>query len=218
MEAVLSHVRSEHPLAVIDAMCSGPETVARRYGIDTVPMFWFDRHKDRLSGPAASGLKLLSRLFDVLRVMTWVRRHESVIVPGAGVLEASLPLRPWDSPYAFLLLSASGRLFGTRIAFVSVGAGRIQRRATRWFSNWAARLAYYCSYRDAGSREAMRQHAASTLRVRSFPTWPSHCPYRLVIVPAKVIGQRSASASWRIAGRTTIVIRLTRSIRPIPVR
>ena len=48
MEAVLSHVRAEHPLAVIDAMCSGPETVARRYGIDTVPMFWFDRHKDRL--------------------------------------------------------------------------------------------------------------------------------------------------------------------------
>jgi polysaccharide pyruvyl transferase WcaK-like protein len=157
MEAVLAHLRCRHPDAVIDAMCAGPETVAARYGIDAVPMFWFDRHQGGLSRRTARGLKILSRPLDVFRVAAWVRRHDAVIVPGAGVLEASLPLRPWDSPYAFFLLSAAGRVFGTKVAFVSVGAGSIRSRATRWFSNWAARLAFYRSYRDAGSREAMRR-------------------------------------------------------------
>ena len=67
-----------------------------------------------------------------MRTASWVRRHDVVIVPGAGVLEASLPLWPWGMPYAMFLLSASGRLFGTKVALVSVGAGIINQRATRW--------------------------------------------------------------------------------------
>ena len=85
-----------------------------------------------------------------------------VIVPGAGVLEASLPLWPWGMPYAMFLLSGYGRLFGTKVALVSVGAGAINKRATRWLSNAAAGLAYYRSYRDAGAREALRQRGMDT--------------------------------------------------------
>ena len=59
---------------------------------------------------------------------------------------------------------ASGRLFGTKVAFVGVGAGIINKRATRWLSNSAARLAYYRSYRDAGAREALRQRGVDTTR------------------------------------------------------
>ena len=138
-------------------MCSGPETVAEEYGIDAVQMFCFDRHRTRLTGPLASVLRLPSRILDVFRISAWVRQHDIVIVPGAGVLEASLPLRPWNTPYGLFLLSASGKLFGTKVAFVSVGAGLIHKRATRWLSNWAARLAFYRSYRDTASREAMRR-------------------------------------------------------------
>ncbi len=157
MDAVLQYLRSRHPLAVIDAMCSGPETVAARYGIDAIQMFCFDRHKIGLSGPLVSILRLPSRMLDVFRISAWVRRHDIVIVPGAGVLEASLPLRPWNTPYGLFLLSASGRIFRTKVAFVSVGAGPINKRATRWLSDWAAKLAFYRSYRDTGSREAMRR-------------------------------------------------------------
>ncbi len=157
MEAVLRYLRTRHPLAVIDAMCSGPETVAEEYGIEAVQMFCFDRLRTRLTGPLASMLRLPSRLLDVFRISAWVRQHDIVIVPGAGVLEASLPLRPWNTPYGLFLLSASGKLFGTKVVFVSVGAGIIHKRATRWLSNWAARLAFYRSYRDTASREAMRR-------------------------------------------------------------
>ncbi len=157
MEAVLRYLQERHPSAVIDVMCAGPETVTEQYGLDAIQMFCFDRHKDHLSGPIASCLRLPSRLLDAFRISAWVRRHDAVIVPGAGVLEASLPLRPWNTPYGLFLLSASGKLFGTKVAFVCVGAGVIHKRATRWLSTRAARWAYYRSYRDTRSLEAMRQ-------------------------------------------------------------
>lgn len=157
MEAVLRYLQARHPSAVLDVMCSGPERVTVAYGLDAVQMFWFDRHQDRLSSKPWSLLRVPSRILDVFRVSGWVRRHEVVIVPGAGVLEATLPLRPWNTPYALFLLTAAGRLFGTKVALVCVGAGPIKKRATRALSNWAARLAGYRSYRDGGSGEAMRR-------------------------------------------------------------
>ena len=79
-----------------------------------------------------------------------------------GVLEASLPLQPWGVPYAMFQLGASGRLFGTKVALVGVGAGVINQPTTRWLFVRAARLAFYRSYRDAQSREAMRQRGLDT--------------------------------------------------------
>ncbi len=157
MEAVLSYLEARHPSAVIDVMCSGPERVTAEFGLGAVQMFWFDQHQDRLSPKPWSLLRVPSRILDVFRVSGWVRRHEMVIVPGAGVLEATLPLRPWNTPYGLFLLAASGRLFKTKVALVCVGAGPIKKRATRTLSNWAARLAAYRSYRDDASREAMRR-------------------------------------------------------------
>jgi polysaccharide pyruvyl transferase WcaK-like protein len=164
MEAVLKFLRANYPDAVIDAMCPGPERVKDQYGIGAVPMLWYSKHERRASGWAAIGLKVLGRGIDAARTASWVRCHDVVIVPGAGVLEASLPLWPWGMPYAMFLLSASGRIFRTKVALVGVGAGAIHKRATRWLSNSAARLAYYRSYRDAGARDAMSRRGIDTTR------------------------------------------------------
>lgn len=164
MEAVLRYLRANYPGGAIDAMCPGPERVADRYGIGGVPLVWYHKYEQRVSGMTAVALKILGKGIDTARTITWVRRHDVVIVPGAGVLEASLPLWPWGMPYAMFLLSASGRLFGTKVGLVSVGAGAINKQATRWLSNSAARLAYYRSYRDAGAREALRQRGVDTTR------------------------------------------------------
>jgi polysaccharide pyruvyl transferase WcaK-like protein len=99
---------------------------------------------------------------DAFRTASWVRRHDVVIVPGMGVLEATVPLRPWQTPYSMFLLCASGRLFGTKVALVSVGTNVIHQRLTRWLITTAARLAYYRSYRDTISRDAMRQMGLDT--------------------------------------------------------
>jgi polysaccharide pyruvyl transferase WcaK-like protein len=99
---------------------------------------------------------------DAFRTASWVRHHDAVIVPGMGVLEATVPIRPWQTPYSMFLLCASGRLFGTKIALVSVGTNVIHQRLTRWLITTSARLAHYRSYRDNTSRDAMRRMGVNT--------------------------------------------------------
>ena len=162
LESVLAYLRTDHPDAVLDAMSSGPENVRAKYGIDAIPLLWYEKYEERTSGAMAVALKVLGKGIDAFRTASWVRRHDVVIVPGAGTLEAALPLRPWGVPYSMFLLSASGRLFGTKVALVSVGASAIRQRATRWLFKSAARLAFYRSYRDAQSRDLVRQWGLDT--------------------------------------------------------
>jgi polysaccharide pyruvyl transferase WcaK-like protein len=169
MEAVLAYLRAEHPDAILDAMCGGPERLRDVYGITGIPLFWYQRYEHREPGVTAAPLKMLGKGFDVVRTAAWVRRHDVVIVPGMGVLEATLPTRAMGFPFALLLLTASGRVFGTKVALVSVGANVINRRLTRWLSTSAARLAFYRSYRDAQSRDAMRARGLDTSRDRVYP-------------------------------------------------
>jgi polysaccharide pyruvyl transferase WcaK-like protein len=168
-EVVLAYLRSEHPGAVIDAMCMGPERLSDRYGIEAIPLQWYKRHEDQASGVTAIALKMGGKFVDAFRTLSWVRRHDVVIVPGMGILEASLPLKATGVPYALFLMCASGRLTGTKVALVSVGANIINQRLTRGLFNSAARLAFYRSYRDAESREAMRRRG---LDVSADPVYP----------------------------------------------
>ena len=168
MESVLGYLRTDHPDAVLDAMCGGPERVTDRYGIPATALTWYQKH-ERQAPAAAFAFKALGKGIDAFRTAAWVRRHDVVIVPGAGVLEASLPLRAMGFPYALFVLCASGRLFGTKVALVNVGAGTVNQRLTRWMFNSVVRLASYRSYRDAASREVLRQRG---LDVAKDPIYP----------------------------------------------
>ena len=164
MESVLRYLRTDHPEATVDVMCKGPETVTGRYGIPAMTMNWYQRYEKTASGVPAILLKTLGKGVDVFRTASWVSRHDIVIVPGAGTMEATLPLKSWQHPYSFLLLCASAKLFGTKVAFVSIGASLVKRRATRVLLNVSARLAFYRSYRDAPSLEVMCQRGLDTSR------------------------------------------------------
>jgi polysaccharide pyruvyl transferase WcaK-like protein len=168
-EVMLTQFRANHPEAVLDAMCMGPERLRHEYGIATTPLLWSKRFEGRTSGAPAILLKVLGKGVDALRTVRWVRRHDAVIVPGMGVLENSLPLRATGFPYALFLLCASARLFGAKVALVNVGATTINQRLIRSLSNAAARLAFYRSYRDDASREAMRQRGIDTSHDRVHP-------------------------------------------------
>jgi polysaccharide pyruvyl transferase WcaK-like protein len=169
METVLAYLRESRPDIVVDALCGGPERVRSSYGIDAAPLYWYQRFEGRATGTQAAFLKLVGKGIDAFRIASWVRRHDAVVVTGAGALETTLPQRPWGYPYSLFVLAASGRLFGTKVALVSVGADRINKRATRWLSNATARLASYRSYRDAYSRDVMRQRGIDTPSDRVFP-------------------------------------------------
>jgi polysaccharide pyruvyl transferase WcaK-like protein len=167
LESVLRYLKAAHPDAYVDALCSGAEWVTQQHGIDAVPAAW--SQTVRTSGVSGAALKVLGKAIDPMRTAAWVRRHDLVIVPGMGVLDATLPLRPWGFPYALFLVGAAGRLTGTKVAMVSVGADMISKRATRWLLTRAARLSFYRSYRDAYSRDAISRMG---LDVSDDPVYP----------------------------------------------
>lgn len=182
-EAVLAYIRREHPEATVDAMCMGPDRLEQDYGIEAIPLLWFRRYEGRVSGAPAAALKVLGKGIDAIRTARWVRGHDAVIIPGMGIMEASLPLRATGMPYATFVLCATARLWRTKVALVSVGATPIAQRAIQTLYNWAARLASYRSYRDTASREAMRGRGIDVSRDAVFPDLVFSLD-----VPAAVVG------------------------------
>jgi polysaccharide pyruvyl transferase WcaK-like protein len=169
LDVVVHYLGTEHPEATLSFFCAGPEYVRARYRAEAIDLQWYSAHADRSGSALAVVLKGFGKLADVVRTAAWVRRQDVVIVPGMGVLEATLPLHPWGFPYALFLLCASGRVFRTRVALVDVGANVIHRRATRWLFASAARLAHYRSFRDQLSREAMRHNGVDTRGDQVYP-------------------------------------------------
>jgi polysaccharide pyruvyl transferase WcaK-like protein len=171
LEAVLAYLRAEYPDAAIDFLCSGPDQMTARYGAPAAQLRWCcaERTPGRIARARRSVQVPVGIFVDAFRTASWVRRHDVVIVPGMGVLEATLPLRAWHTPYSMFLVSAFGRLFGTKVAFVCVGANVIRQRLARRLVTSAARLAYYRSFRDAYSKDAMRRMGLDTSADAVYP-------------------------------------------------
>ncbi len=168
-EVILTFLRDNHPDAVLDAMCMGPDKLQAEYGINAIALQWYRKYRGRTSGAKALAMNVMGKGIDAFRTLSWVRRHEVVIVPGMGIIEPSLPLRASGVPYALLLLCASGRLVNTKVALVCVGAGRTDRKLTRLLLTYAARFAYYRSYRDAQSRDVVQQAGIDTSEDHVYP-------------------------------------------------
>jgi polysaccharide pyruvyl transferase WcaK-like protein len=166
LEAILAYLRDRHPDAALDVRCNQPELVSGQYGIPATQLRWFrpeDHQEPGLAGKARKALGIgLGLGIDAVRTTGWVRRHDVVIVPGMGVLEATLPLRPWHLPYVMYLLSTTGQAFGTRVALVSVGSNVIQQKLTRQLVVAAGRKAHYRSFRDERAKAAMREMGVDT--------------------------------------------------------
>jgi polysaccharide pyruvyl transferase WcaK-like protein len=167
-EIIVRYLRAEQPDAVIDAMCMGWERMRDRYGIETVPIQW-QTGRALPGGPLGAGLKVLGKALDIFRTAAWVRRHDVVIIPGMGIMDATLPINPWGVPWSLFLLSASGRLLGSKVALVSAGATPARNPVTARLYTAAARHAYYRSFRDEASREVLRLQGLDTSRDPVYP-------------------------------------------------
>ena len=152
LAAVIGFLRTHYPDARLEAMCAGPDSVTARFGIPSVPLHSY-RHSDHHRYPLPA--KVWGKVRDTVRTAIWVSRCDVVIVPGMGVLETVLPARPWGWPWNLFVLSASGRLLGTRVAMIGVGASPIRPGLTRRLVVGAARLAHQRSYRDQYSKDAL---------------------------------------------------------------
>jgi polysaccharide pyruvyl transferase WcaK-like protein len=169
LDAMLAFVRDRHPEARLSCVCSGPEEFERQYGIPSIAMTWYQAHGPGRTRPADVARKAFGKVADLVRMPRVLRGFDVVIVPGMGVFETTLELRPWGFPYALFLMALSASLTGARVAFVNVGANVARERSLRLLFTGAARLASYRSYRDTYSRDAMRQMGLRTSGDEVYP-------------------------------------------------
>ena len=188
LEAVVNYLRRLDGDIRLSFFCMGPDEVAARYGAPAESLQWYEPHAGNATGLRSAGLKVVGKLLDPFRTLAWVRHNDVVIVPGMGVLEATLPLRPWAFPYSLFWLGLTARLTGTRVALVSVGSNVVQARATRWFITRAARLAHYRSFRDDLSRNSMREMGVDVAVDRVYPDLAFSLPNPPIAGPTGTVG------------------------------
>lgn len=151
-EAMLAFLRVARPDARLVCICSAPDQVESTYRIRTLP----------ISTPAvASGLArsvdrlllgLPRRAMNGLHAVRHLRRLDAIIVPGTGILD-DFGTGPFGMPFALFTWCIAARVCGTRIGFVSIGAGPIRHPISRWLYRAAIRGARYRSYRDVVSKD-----------------------------------------------------------------
>jgi polysaccharide pyruvyl transferase WcaK-like protein len=167
LESMLSFLKEKRPDARLFCICKVPEVVTENFGIETVPI--------RL--PKSEGTaRLLDRIFlrvpgmavNFIHALRNIRKAGVLVVPGTGILD-DFGDRPTGLPFDVFKWCLAARLMGTRIAFVSIGAGPIGNRLSRWLMTSAARMADYRSYRDTGSRDFMERVGVDTSRDSMYP-------------------------------------------------
>lgn len=168
-EAILAFLQARHPDAILECRCPGPQEMTARYSIPATRMNWYRAEYQTASSLPAMAAKAFGKVVDAFRTLWWVRRFDVVIVPGSGILESALPLRPWARPYALFLVGVSCRVFRTKVALVSIGANATAEPLSRWLLVSAARSAHYRSFRDELSRKAMTGKRTRAVRDPVYP-------------------------------------------------
>jgi len=161
LETVLQMLRQNLPDAEILCICANPSLIEHEFGIAAVLIRfaakapYLVRKLDRLF------LTLPGRLVDLAHALRTMRGTDIMLMPGTGILD-DFGERPNGMPLYIYLWCLSGRLAGSCIAYVSVGAGPINHPLSRWFMLSAARLAHYRSFRDENSRTYLARHGLDT--------------------------------------------------------
>ena len=171
--AILSRLRTLFPDCEFSCICSSPETVIERYGIEAVPISTrtarIRNHETRLVRRLRSAcIGLTQELLQYVRAFRVLGRTDSLIVAGTGLLTDAYGLSGWG-PYSLFKWSLMARLRGCRVLFVSVGAGPIHSRLGRLLVKSALYLADYRSYRDDSSMAYLSSIGFNDRHDRVFP-------------------------------------------------
>ncbi len=156
LEAMLRLLRRDTPGAELVAICAEPELVAATHRVSTLPFrvvmsgARWQRTLDRvLAG-------LVTKLVGWQQALAATRKLDVLLIPGTGILD-DYGTGPSGMPYGLFRWCVAARLNGARIAFVSIGAGPIHNRVSRWLMSSAAATADYRSYREIPSRDFMQR-------------------------------------------------------------
>ena len=159
LETVLAWLKSIQPDLDVRCITIAPVEITARYGLPAVPLAW------RSSGEPGNRIteacrKLLGRLLDIPRSYALAGSVDAVIVPGMGVLEATLGVHPWGMPLWLFLTASACRRRGRPFILLDVGAEYAANRVTRRLNVATVNRAAHVSYRDLSSAGAMARSGA----------------------------------------------------------
>ena len=162
LEAMIAFLRQVRPDAELVCICHSPQTVTRHHGIAALPYRAPRRHGSSLSE------KFNARIQDLRLALRATRGFDAIIIPGTGILD-DFGERPQGLPLTIFCICLLARLRNIKVCFVSIGAGPITNRLSRWLMRSAAALAHYRSYRDSLSKDFMRRLGLDVRRDEVFP-------------------------------------------------
>ena len=119
LAALLARVRDVRPDVELTCFAFDAATASREH---LLPATQLMTYRPALLRVRRSRLaKALSRIWDVPRTFRQVRGVDLLVVPGMGVLEASLATGPWGLPYWMLVAIVCCRVRGVPVALPGVG-------------------------------------------------------------------------------------------------
>jgi polysaccharide pyruvyl transferase WcaK-like protein len=191
LEAMLYNIQKVQPTTIITCICSGPQIIAKRFKINTLPIniaeHGMGNHPSRRN---ASFLKrVLNRCVDEFRFWlkqpAWFRSIDQFIVVGTGAVDDAAVRRTWNAPYDLYKWCKAAKIGGARVVFLSVGVGPIMNRLNRILMLKALRMADYRSYRETESFDYLRSVGFDTDGDVLFPDLVFSLPEELLNLPGK---------------------------------
>jgi polysaccharide pyruvyl transferase WcaK-like protein len=113
-----------------------------------------------------------------------------LLVPGTGFLTDAYT-GPSGWPYEIFKWSLIARLCRCKLFYVSVGAGPIYHRLSRWLIKSALSLAHFRSYRDDSTRKYLEGIGFPTRNDRVYPDLAFNLPEALLVRGNHRTGQRT---------------------------
>lgn len=154
VDAMIETLRAAVPAAELSCICSVPESIVDRHGIDAMQLSpkgfrgFIPKALNRLL------LRIPARIAQAGYAWTRLRDTDVVLVPGTGALD-DFGFSPFTYPWDMFVWCLATRARGVKLVFASIGAGPIRHPLSRFFMKSAAAAAEYRSYRDQPSKDYM---------------------------------------------------------------
>ena len=179
LQAIIQNARRFLPGATVSCVCTDPLATSAAHGI---PAFRISRRYGEgvTAGSGRRHRNPVSRLIRRLvvrlprEVGEWVTAFRTLkgtrmlVMTGTGML-GDFGIGPFDLHYEILKWAILARVRGSKLLFVSVGAGPIAHPLSRWIVKAALSLADYRSYRDEFSQRYLESIGFNSSQDRVCP-------------------------------------------------
>jgi polysaccharide pyruvyl transferase WcaK-like protein len=171
LTTMLAHLRLRFPEAEFLCICTNPQVVAARDGIEATPITVSVGAGASREGSSRMRRYLRSAVREIgqlARAFKAMRGTDVLIVPGTGLVTDAHGIYGWG-PLSLFRWALAAKLRRARVAFVSIGAGPFYSRAGRALATASLSLADYRSYRDPASRDTLSQIGLPAKRDPVYP-------------------------------------------------